>query len=411
MDDPTPILHADLDAFYASVEQLIDPRLRGRPVLVGGGVVLAASYEARAFGVYAPMGIKQALSRCPQAVVVPGSFERYLVFSKQVFEIWERFTPLVGPISMDEAFLDVIGSTHLFGTSGEMAASIRKAVKDETGLPISVGVARTKFLAKVASAQAKPDGLLVVPPETELVFLHALGVQAIWGVGPVTARRLEEVGVETVGELAATPLETLIRWLGPGSGRHLHALAWNRDSRPVVTVRRAGSVGAQSALGRGTDDDQALATILLRLADRVSSRLRRNGRTATVITVRIRDTDRSVITRRRTLPDPVSSTAALHHAALPLLADARRSRPGLVTLVGISTSGLRKRAPLQLEIPFDAGDATRSGTPIGLAHSLVDERVDEVRGRYGREAVGRASIVLRKASGVPDQFRELAEKS
>ncbi len=411
MDDRTPILHADLDAFYASVEQLIDPRLRGRPVLVGGGVVLAASYEARAFGISAPMGVKQALARCPHAVVVPGSFERYLDYSKQVFEICERYTPLVEPISIDEAFLDVMGSTHLFGDSATIGAAVRAAVKNEIGLPISVGVARTKFLAKVASAQAKPDGLLVVPPDEELDFLHALGVQAIWGVGPVTARRLGEFGIKTVGELAVTPVETLIRWLGPGSGRHLHALAWNRDPRPVVTVRRAGSVGAQSALGRGTDDPQALATILLRLADRVSSRMRRNGRTARVVTVRVRDSDRGVVTRRCTLPDPVSSTAAIHHAALPLLTEARSSRPGPVTLVGISMSGLQKRAPLQLEIPFDAGDPTRSGTPIGLAHSLVDEQVDEVRGRFGRDAVGRASVVLRPRRGVPDQFRELAEKS
>ncbi len=411
LDDATPILHADLDAFYASVEQLLDPKLRGRPVLVGGGVVLAASYEARAFGISAPMGIRQALSRCPHAVVVPGSFERYLEFSRQIFEICQRFTPLVEPISIDEAFLDVIGSTHLFGHSAHIGAEIRRLVRTEVGLPISVGVARTKFLAKVASAQSKPDGLLVLQPENELTFLHALGVEAIWGVGPVTAKRLGELGIKTVGELAATPLSALTRWLGPGAGRHLHALAWNRDPRPVVTTHRAGSVGAQSALGRGTDSEQALATILLRLADRVSFRLRRNGRTATVVTVRLRDTDRKSVTRRRTLSGPVSSTAAIHHAALPLLRDAHQDHPGVVTLVGISTGGLAKRAPLQLEIPFDPGDATRAGTPIGLAHTLVDERVDEVRRRFGRDAVGRASVLLRDTSGVPDQFRELAEKS
>lgn len=411
VDEPTPILHADLDAYYASVEQLLDPALRGRPVLVGGGVVLAASYEARAHGISAPMGVRQALARCPQAIVVPGSFERYLEFSDRVFEICERFTPLVEKISIDEAFLDVAGSVHLFGPSQAMAAEIRRLVKAEIGLPISVGVARTKFLAKVASAQAKPDGLLVVPPDGELEFLHALGVEAIWGVGPVTGRRLREFGVETVGDLAATPVETLTRWLGPGAGAHLHALAWNRDPRPVVTMRRAGSVGAQSALGRGTDDDRALATILLRLADRVATRLRRNHRTARVLTVRVRFPDRSAVTRRRTLSEPVSSTAAIHHACLPLLAEARRARNEPLTLVGISTSGLEKRAPLQLEIPFEPGDPTRSGTPVGLAHSLVDERVDEVRERFGRKAVGRASVVLGHHGGVPEEFRELAEKS
>ncbi len=406
-----PILHVDLDAFYASVEQLLRPELRGRPVLVGGGVVLAASYEARAYGVSAPMGVRAALARCPGAVVVSGSFDRYVELSKAVMEICRDHTAAVEQISIDEAFLDVSGSRRITGEADEVGRSIRRRVRDEVGLPISVGVASTKFLAKVASARAKPDGMLVVDPADELRWLHALPVRVMWGVGPVTEERLVRHGIDTVGRLAATEPAALARMLGAGSGRHLHALAWNRDPRRVGGGGRAGSVGAQSALGRGLDDDRELGRVLLRLADRVSGRLRKKGRAGRTITVRVRFEDLRAVTRSVTLPDAVRSTAALHHAGMPLIADARRSRPGPVTLVGVSVSNLEDAGPVQLEIPFEPGDPLRPGSPEGDAHLRVDEQVDRARARFGKEAVGRASVLLdRRGRGVPDAFRELAEK-
>lgn len=405
------ILHVDLDAFYASVEQLLRPELRGKPVLVGGGVVLAASYEARAFGVSAPMGIRRALELCPRAIVVNGSFDRYVELSEQVMDICHDVTPLVERISIDEAFLDVSGSVHLLGSPVEMGSLIRRRVRDEVGLPISVGIASTKFLAKVASGQAKPDGMLDIDPAGELDWLHRLPVRVIWGVGPVTETKLGERGVDTVGQLAATPRDTLVRWLGPGSGSHLHNLAWNRDARRVTLGGRAGSVGAQSALGRGLDDDDQLAKVLLRLADRVSGRMRRKGAAGRTITVRARFDDMTSATRAVTLPAAVSTTAALHHAGMPLLRSAREGRSGPITLVGISVSHLEPGEALQLELPFDGGDPTRAGSPAGAAHRSIDEQIDRARARFGKTAVGRASVLLDPdGQGVPDGFRELAEK-
>lgn len=394
------ILHADLDAFYASVEQLLRPELRGRPVLVGGGVVLAASYEARAFGISAPMGVRQALARCPHAVVVSGSFDRYLSLSRQVIDVLRRYTPRVEPVSIDEAFLDVSGAHRWFGSSVDIARSLRAEVRRETGLPISVGVARTKFLAKVASAAAKPDGLLAVDPDREIEFLHALPVRAMWGVGPATAQKLAGRGVVTVGDLAHTPEEALASWLGPGAGRHLHHLAWNRDPRRVVTGGRAGSVGSQSALGRGTADPDALRTVLLGLADRVGGRLRAKERVGRTVTVRVRYPDLARASRAVTLDRPISATEALFRAGAPLLDAARRDPSEPLTLVGISVSHLSPARPEQLALPFDRVDA--------LSGSL-DHQVDLVRARFGKGAVGRASVILGRRS-VPDGFRELAER-
>jgi DNA polymerase-4 len=405
-----PILHVDLDAFYASVEQLLHPELRGRPVLVGGGVVLAASYEARAHGVSAPMGVRAALARCPHAVVVNGSFERYVELSRLVMAVCRDHTPVVEQISIDEAFLDVSSSRHLTGEADEVGRSIRRRVRDDIGLPISVGIASTKFLAKVASGQAKPDGLLVVDPASELAWLHALPVRVMWGVGPVTEDRLLRHGIDTVGRLADTDPAALSRIVGVGSGRHLHALAWNRDSRTVGHEGRAGSVGAQQALGRGLDDDRELGRVLLGLADRVAGRLRRKGRAGRTLTVRVRFADLRAVTRSVTLPEAVRSTAALHHAGLPLLADGRADRRGPVTLVGISVSGLEDAGPVQLELPFDPGDPIRPGSPGGDAHLRVDQQVDAARARFGKDAIGRASVLLSRNRGVPDAFRELAER-
>ncbi len=402
------ILHVDLDAFYASVEQLLRPELAGKPVLVGGGVVLAASYEARARGVSAPMGIRQALHLCPDAVVVNGSFERYGPMSKQVMAICADVTPLVEQISIDEAFLDVRGSVHLLGSPDEIGHQIRSRVASEVGLPISVGIASTKFLAKVASGQAKPDGLL--RPENEIAWLHELPVSVMWGVGPVRNAILAEYGIRTVGDLAHASTDHLTAWLGPAAAAHFHALAWNRDRRSVHKPGRAGSMGSQSALGRGLTDETDLSVALLRIADRVSARMRKKGRAGRTITVRARFAEMQSATRAITLPAAVATTAALHAAAIELLADARREHPGPVTLVAISMSKLETAGPLQLELPFTEGGALQPGSPIGAAYLSIDEQVDRARERFGKDAVGRASVVLGGDRGVPDEFRELAER-
>src|SRR5437899_6578648 len=244
------VLHADADAFFASVEQRDDPRLRSRPVIVGGGVGLAASYEAKAYGIRTAMGGRQARRLCPAAVVVPPRFSAYTEASRAMFAVFEDASPVVEGLSIDEAFLDVRGMERIAGTPVEIAVRLRNDVRARVGLPITVGVARTKFLAKVASGVAKPDGLLVVAPDAELAFLHPLPVERLWGVGRVTAAKLRSRGITTVGEVAALPEAVLVSMLGPASGRHLHALAHNRDPRPVQVGRRRRSVGAQHALGR-----------------------------------------------------------------------------------------------------------------------------------------------------------------
>src|SRR5919198_3452444 len=248
--DTATILHADLDAFYASVEQLLDPSLRGKPIAVGGGVVLAASYEAKAFGVSGGMSGWRARELCPQLIFVGGHFKDYQRLGDAVMQVIGDFTPLVERISIDEAFADVVGCTHLFGSPEAIAQAIRRRVRAELGLPISVGVARTKHLAKIASQVAKPDGLVVVEPDTELEFLHALPVSLMWGVGPATEARLAKIGVTTIGQLAESSPKSVERLLGHAVGTKLTALAWNRDPRQIQTRRRAHSAGAQSALGR-----------------------------------------------------------------------------------------------------------------------------------------------------------------
>ncbi len=272
------ILHADLDAFYASVEQRDDPRLRGRPVLVGGGVVLACSYEAKARGVRTAMGGAQARRLCPDAIVVPPRMSAYTAASKAVFDIFRHTTPLVEGISIDEAFLDAGGLRRVSGTPPEIAARLRREVRQRVGLPITVGVARTKFLAKVASGVAKPDGLLVVEPGGELAFLHPLPVERLWGVGPVTSGKLRDRGIRTVGQVARVGEAALVSMLGGHAGRHLHALAHNHDPRPVQGGRRQRSIGSQQALGRGPRSPEALEAVLVGLVDRVSRRLRAAGR-------------------------------------------------------------------------------------------------------------------------------------
>lgn len=406
-----PILHCDLDAFYASVEQFLDPSLRGKPVLVGGGVVVAASYEARAHGVSAPMNVRSALARCPGAVVVPGSFKEYAAFSERVMAVLSDFSPIVEQISIDEAFVDVSGTTHLLGSPTDIGRSIRSRVREEIGLPISVGIASSKFLAKVASARAKPDGLLFVDPADEIDWLHELPVRVIWGVGPVTEGRLAELGIGTVGELAHTPVETLQRWLGSAGGRHLHQLAWNRDPRSVETTRRAKSIGAQSALGRGLTDTDELSAVLLHLADRVSSRLRKKSRVGRTFTLRVRFDDMTSATRATTFDAPLNTTAAIHQAAMALLDDARGDHTGPLTLVGISMSKLSPEGAVQLELGLDDGDVSHSGSRAAQHQADIDRQIDLARARFGAGVVGRASDLLdARSRRVDDGFRELAEK-
>lgn len=405
------ILHVDLDAFYASVEQLLNPALKGRPIAVGGGVVLAASYEAKAFGVQSGMAGGKARRLCPDLVFVGGSFKDYVRFSDEVFAICNDVTPHVERISIDEAFLDVSGSRHLFGPPGVIAGLIRRRVADEVGLPISAGVARTKFLAKVASQVAKPDGLVVVDPDHELDFLHPLPVRLMWGVGPVIGAELASLGVETIGDLAAMPARTLQARLGRGTGRHLLALAWNQDPRSVRPPGRSGSVGAQSALGRSGGDPAVRAESLLHLSDRIGSRLRKKARAGRTVTVRVRFDDMKSITRSHTLGHPVDSTPAIHRVATMLLADALDAAEGRsVTLVGISVSNLRSDPDVQMELPLDGGDVRRPGSLDGDLRRRLDEQVDSVRERFGRDAVGSASVVLSGRRSVPDAFREIVEK-
>ncbi|HWM08965.1 MAG TPA: DNA polymerase IV [Solirubrobacteraceae bacterium] len=379
------ILHADIDAFFASVEQRDDPRLLGRPVIVGAGVVLAASYEAKAYGIRTAMGGRQARRLCPDAVVVTPRMSAYSEASKAVYRVFEDTTPLVEGLSIDEAFLDVRGMRRLSGTPVEIAARLRRDVRERVGLPITVGVARTKFLAKVASGVAKPDGLLVVPPDRELAFLHPLRVERLWGVGPVTAAKLHDRGIDTVGQVAQLAEAALVSLLGRASGRHLHALAHNRDPRPVQARRRRGSIGSQRALGRSPRSHDAVDAILIGLVDRVCRRLRAARRVGRTVVLRLRFDDFSRATRSHTLPHataetwPILATArGLHATAAPLV-----ERRGL-TLVGVAVANLEDDRFVQLTLPFDR----RSRADLDLA-------LDEVRARFGTTAITRAVLLGR----------------
>jgi DNA polymerase IV len=378
------ILHADIDAFYASVEQRDDPRLRGLPVIVGGGVVLAASYEAQAYGVRTAMGGWQARRLCPQAVVVQPRMSSYAEASKAVFEVFERTTPLVEGLSIDEAFLDVGGLKRISGSPRDIAVRLRRDVREQVGLPITVGVARTKFLAKVASGVAKPDGLLVVPPEDELAFLHPLPVERLWGVGRVTADKLHDIGITTVSQVARLPETTLISILGRASGRHLHALAHNRDPRPVQIRRRRRSIGAQRALGRRPKSPQGLDVVLVGLVDRLTRRLRKANRVCRTVVLRLRFNDFSRATRSHTLLRATAQTQPILATARQLLTMAMPmiERQG-VTLVGVTLGNLDSDGFIQLELPFDRRPAA------------LDATLDQVRDRFGSAAITRAVLLGR----------------
>lgn len=410
--EPT-ILHADLDAFYASVEQLLDPALRGKPIAVGGGVVLAASYEARAFGVRGGMPGRRARELCPGLIFVGGHFADYQRLGDAAIKVLDDFTPLVERISIDEAFADVAGCTHLFGPPAEIAATVRQRVRAELGLPISIGVARTKHLAKIASQVAKPDGLVVVDPDTELAFLHDLPAGLMWGVGPATRARLAEIGIETIGQLAKTHGGALRRLLGPAAGEKLASLAWNRDPRKLETHRRSHSAGAQSALGRRPAEARIFGPVLLHLADRVASRLRAKSRPGRTVTVRVRFADLRAVTRSLTLDQPISATAMLAEIAGELVRGvlAANPREKTISLLAISVSQLEESAELQLELPLGLADEKqRPGSRQGLARFGADRAIDKIRQRFGREAVGYGAVALEARRSVPDAFRELAEK-
>ncbi|KQR47963.1 DNA polymerase IV [Microbacterium sp. Leaf161] len=375
------VLHADLDAFYASVEQRDAPELRGRPVIVGGGVVLAASYEAKARGVRTAMGGRQALQLCPDAVVVPPRMEAYSAASKDVFAIFRDTTPLVEGLSIDEAFLEVGGLRRIVGTPEEVAVRLRERVRTEVGLAISVGVARTKFLAKVASAVSKPDGLLVVEPEREEEFLLPLPVERLWGVGAVTAEKLQRYGIRTVGQLAELESATAERMLGKAVGAHLHALARLRDPRPVDTTRRRGSIGSQRALGRGPRSAEELDLILTQIVDRLARRLRDGDRVCRSVVLRLRFGDFAKATRSRTLGSATDRTAILLTVARALLAAAgpEITERG-ITLIGLSLSHLDGADRVQPELPIDWGDEER-----------LDTVLDTLRDRFGATSVSRAA--------------------
>jgi DNA polymerase-4 len=380
------ILHADADSFYASVEQRDDPTLRGRPVIVGSGVVLAASYEAKAYGVRTPMGRVQARELCPQAIVVAPRMDAYSAASKAMFEVFDDTTPFVEGLSIDEAFLDVGGLRRVSGTPTEIAVRLRREVLERVGLPVSVGVARTKFLAKVASGVAKPDGLLVVPVDGEQAFLHPLPVERLWGVGPVTARKLRDRSITTVAEVAELGEAALVSILGRATGRHLHALAHNRDPRRVDTGRRRRSIGTQRALGRRPRSPEALDADLIALVDRLARRLRAAHRVGRTVVLRLRFDDFARATRSHTLPEATADTEAMLAAARALLASALPTiRERGITLIGLSFTNLHDDGAIQLALPFDGA--------LGVS---IDATLDAVKDRYGSSAITRGVLLGRR---------------
>lgn len=387
------ILHVDLDAFYASVEVLENPALKGKPVLVGGtglrGVVAAASYEARKFGVHSAMPMSRARRLCPQAIVLPPRFELYGAKSKAVHEIFRAFTPVIEPIALDEAFLDASGAVRLFGRGPEIGAAIRARIKDETGLTASVGVASNKLLAKLASDDAKPDGMLVVEPGTELAFLHPHPVKRLWGVGPATLARLERFGVETIGDLARLPEATLIDALGKAHGAHLHALSQGHDDRPVEPDRETKSIGQEETFPRDVADRDALRREILRMAERVGTRLREHGFAGRTVTIKVRFPDFRTITRSATQPEPFSASADIDRLAVALFD--KVDTTGGIRLLGVTVSNLTTAAAIQ-ESLFGGAAEEDAAAPAPEIQSAIDA----VRARFGADALGPAALIDRE---------------
>ena len=411
--EPT-ILHVDLDAFYASVEQLADPSLRGRPVIVGGlgrrGVVAAASYEARRYGVHSAMPMGRARRACPDGVFLAPRFDAYGEASRSVMAILRDITPLVEPLALDEAFLDVRRARRLHGSAPEIARSLRERVKDETGLVASVGVATTKFVAKLASDLAKPDGMLVVEPGTEIELIQPLEVRRLWGVGPKTAERLAQLGVRTIGDLGALPEDTLVHALGESHGRHLHALAWNRDDRAVEPEREMKSIGHEETFPTDITDPDTLALEVLRMSERVAERMRDGHRAGRTVQLKLRYKDFRTITRSRTLPEPTNLAADIGAVARALL-DAVEIGDG-IRLLGVAMqqlndidgtdAGAHPSDQLALDIDRDYAGAARGGDARQRA---VEDSMDAVRRRFGDDAVGAAALLDRSAHTDPDPRR------
>lgn len=390
--DEATILHADADAFFAAVEQRDDPRLRGRPTIVGGGVVLAASYEAKARGIHGGMGGAEARRRCPGAVFVPPRFSAYTRASRELFEVFEAAAPLVEGVSMEEAFLDVRGLGHISGTAEEIARAVRRDARRRVGLAVTVGIARTKVLAKMASRAAKPDGLLRIDPDGELEFLHPLPVESLWGVGPATAAKLHAAGLHRVGRLARCRPQELSSIVGAHAARHLHAISWGRDPRRVRPGRRRRSVGSQSALGGRARTREDLDATLVALVDRVTRRMRGARRAGRTVTLRLRFADFRRASRSRTLPHATDGSAPVLAAARSLLAACQPliEERG-VTLIGVAVSNLDRDGCVQLELPLDG--------PRPL--SALDAALDELRERFGPDAVRRAASLARERSLTP----------
>jgi len=406
--EPAGILHVDMDAFFVSVELLDRPDLRGRPVIVGGagtrGVVAAASYEARAFGVHSAMSSVQAQRLCPHAVFLNGRYDRYQAVSAEVMAIFTSFTPLVEPLSLDEAFLDVRGARRAHGTAAQIAAAIRARVLDEQGLTCSVGVAPTKFVAKLASEAAKPRasvtgpmpgiGVKVVEPDQVLGFLHPLPATALWGVGPATMTKLERLGISTVGDLAALPVEVVVRSLGKANGRHLHELANGIDERRVEPDRKAKSIGHEETYAHDVHDPAVLDAELVRFADAVASRLRAHGVGGRTVSIKVRFPDFRTITRAASMPTPTDAGRDLVREARALLAQLDLGAG--VRLLGLSVSGLSEEPARQLS--FDDAPGPSAAVPARVVDT--DRVVDEIRGRFGADAIGPATLLRGSDAGL-----------
>ncbi len=396
--EPT-ILHVDLDAFYASVEQRADPSLRGRPVVVGGlgrrGVVAAASYEARRFGIHSAMPMGRARRACPDAVFLAPRFDAYGDASRAVMAILRDVTPLVEPIALDEAFLDVAGARRLHGAGPEIAVALRRRITSETGLTASVGVATTKHVAKLASEQAKPDGIVVVEAGNELAFLHPLDVSRLWGVGPATRRRLEQLGVRTIGDLAAVPEDTLVHAVGDAHGRHLHALAWNRDERGVQPHRVTKSVGHEETFATDISDREALQREVLRMSERVAERMRDAHLVGRTVQLKLRYASFRTITRSRKLPEPTDLGGEIASVARKLL-DAVEIQDGF-RLLGVSMQQLEELedtgAQGRLPLDTDADGREDPRRDVRSRQRAVEQSKDAVRRRFGPGAVGPAVLV------------------
>jgi len=406
MDIPG-ILHADLDAFYAAVAVKEDPSLAGKPMAVGAGVVLSCTYEAREYGVRGGMPVREARGLCPNLIVVDGTFGAYVEYSKAVFAIFESYTPLVERLSIDEAFLDITGSVHLFGSPADIGRSIRSDVKNETGLAVSVGATPRKFLSKIASQVAKPDGLIVVEPGEELEFLHPLPVSFLWGVGPVTKRKLNDMGIVTIGDIATTPRDAMHAMLGPAHASHLYALSHNLDPRPVETKRKAKSLSAQSAMRAKIRQLDELTPVLHRLTDRVAGRLRSKDLTARTVTIKVRFGDLTAITRSHTMPAPTNATGSIVDIGTRMLAKVLQEFPRHeTTLLSVATSGVSPSDATQLAFGVD-DDNTTAGSPRELEFEALDRSVDELRARYGADVVTHGSDLLSGRSHFTDGLSKI----